>query len=110
MLDPLSERCFWQFDRPNGFERYAHRCTMKGNQPSIAPTRIIHETILSVLCVKPISGNLANGMAKRTTQKRKDRRVSAARQEDSFFSSRKRKLATASPSGGGRDASATTTF
>ena len=49
-------------------------------------------------------------MAKRTAQKREDRRVSARRQEDSFFSSRERKLATASPSGGGRDACATTTF
>ena len=43
-------------------------------------------------------------MAKRTAQKRKDRRDSAPRQEDSIFSSRERKLATASPSGGGRDA------
>ena len=49
-------------------------------------------------------------MAKRTAQKREDRRVSARRQEDSIFSSRERKLATASPSGGGRDACATTTF
>src|SRR5438876_4540413 len=49
-------------------------------------------------------------MAKRTAQKREDRRVSAPRQEDSFISSRERKLATASPSGGGRDACATTTF
>src|SRR5437899_10603468 len=49
-------------------------------------------------------------MAKRTAQKREDRRVSARRQEDSSFSSRERKLATASPSGGGRDACATTAF
>src|SRR5436309_7005205 len=49
-------------------------------------------------------------MAKRTAQKREDRRVSARRQEDSIFSSRNRKLAMASPSGGGRDACATTTF
>jgi len=49
-------------------------------------------------------------MAKRTAQKRKDRRVAAPRPEDSIFSSRERKLATASPSGGGRDACATTTF
>src|SRR5206468_12667178 len=49
-------------------------------------------------------------MAKRTAQKREDRRVSARRQEDSISSSREHKLATASPSGGGRDACATTTF
>ena len=49
-------------------------------------------------------------MAKRTAEKREDRRDSAPRQEDSIFSSRERKLATASPSGGGRDACATTTF
>src|SRR6266496_3977758 len=49
-------------------------------------------------------------MAKRTAQKREDRRDSAPRQEDSIFSSRERKLARASPSGGGRDACATATF
>src|ERR1700745_3498541 len=49
-------------------------------------------------------------MAKRTAQKRKDRRDSAPRQEDSIFSSRERKLASGSPSGGGRDACATATF
>ena len=49
-------------------------------------------------------------MAKRTAQKRKDRRVAAPRQEDSSSSSRERKLASASPSGGGRDACATRTL
>jgi len=60
--------------------------------------------------VSGLSDSLAKSMAKRTAQKREDRRVSAPRQEDSFISSRERKLATASPSGGGRDACATTTF
>jgi tetratricopeptide (TPR) repeat protein len=49
-------------------------------------------------------------MAKRTAQKREDRRDSAPRQEDSIFSSRERKLATASPSDGGQDARSTATF
>src|SRR5215470_14398575 len=35
--------------------------------------------------------SLATGMAKRTAQKRKDRRDSGLRQEDSIFSSRERK-------------------
>ena len=49
-------------------------------------------------------------MAKRTAQKREDRRDSAPREGDSIISSSERKLATASPSGGGRDACATATF
>jgi protein O-mannosyl-transferase len=49
-------------------------------------------------------------MAKRTTQKRENRRVSTPRQGDSILSSRERKLAMASPFGGGRDACATATF
>src|SRR5207249_3956913 len=61
-------------------------------------------------CASNLSDSLASGMAKRTAQKREDRRDSAPRQEDSIFSSRERKLATASPSGGGRDACATATF
>src|SRR5262249_2653035 len=49
-------------------------------------------------------------MAKRTAQKREDRRVSAPPQEDCFFSSGERKLATASPSCGARGGRATITF
>ena len=70
---------------------------------------MISETIWAFFAPN-LSDSLAKGMAKRTAQKRKDRRVAAPRQEDSISSSRERKLATASPSGGGRDACATTTF
>jgi Flp pilus assembly protein TadD len=61
-------------------------------------------------CASGLSDSFASGMAKRTTQKRENRRVSTPRQGDSILSSRERKLAMASPSGGGRDACATTTF